>query len=258
MKRISSMLLSAFLVLSSLSVATMDVHAEETQQAEAVTEETSVEALAPVKVNVALGSGYNTYSASFTVPVGKTLQVSYEFVNDEQGLPAGYQMRINGEAPTYKSGSASGIAGYTWQGGSVVDGITVGSVTSGGVPTNMALYTDGKPSEVVSYTASPEDAGSSKRFTIPTVNVTDAVGAENLQFDIVYVDHDTNEVVGSYSENRLTKKGTKSVATAKYGIQEIALERGNGRSPYTNFFASSEKFNGYGLYRGEIGAVELQ
>ena len=258
MKKISSILLSAVLLLSSLSIATMDVHAEEAQPAETVVTEAAEEALAPVKVSVTLGSGYNTYTASFTVPVGKTLQVSYEFVKDENGLPVGYQMRLNGEAPTYHSGAASGLANLTWQGGSVVDGITVGSVTGGGVPTNMALYTDGKPSEVVSYTATPSDAGSNKRFSIPTVNVTNAVGEANLQFDVVYVDHDTNEVIGRYSEDRLTKKGTKSAATAKYGIQEITMERGNGRSPYTNFFASNEKYNGYGLYRGKIGAVDLQ
>ncbi len=180
-------------------------------------------AVIPVcNVRVTLGFA----NASFKVPSGTELKITWKFVNDENDVPKGWQMLVNGMEPV--------MGGYSYAVPENADGIT------GTIPSGMVLFTTGKPDDL-SFT--PADADCADGVTKELKNTP--LSKEQLLFELKFVDIATQEVIGTY--------GDGYPASGKYGAFTISA---TGNPTIGNYV--TKNFNGYRIYMGTYGNVDKQ
>ena len=180
-------------------------------------------AVTPVcNVRVTLGFA----NASFKVPSGTELKITWKFVNDENGVPKGWQMLVNGMEPV--------MGGYSY---AVPE--NEASIT-GTIPSGMVLFTTGKPDDL-SFT--PADADCADGVTKKLKNTP--LTKEQLLFELKFVDIATKEVIGTY--------GDGYPASGMYGAFTISA---TGNPTIRNYVTMH--FNGYRIYMGTYGNVDRQ
>lgn len=165
-------------------------------------------------------------NASFKVPSGTELKITWKFVNDENDVPMGWQMLVNGMEPV--------MGGYSYTVPENADGIT------GTIPSGMALFTTGKPDDL-SFT--PADADCADGVTKELKDTP--LSQEQLLFELKFVDIATQEVIGTY--------GDGYPASGKYGAFTISA---TGNPTIRNYV--TKNFNGYRIYMGTYGNVDRQ
>ena len=180
-------------------------------------------AVTPVcNVRVTLGFA----NASFKVPSGTELKITWKFVNDENDVPKGWQMLVNGMEPV--------MGGYSYAVPENEAGIT------GTIPSGMVLFTTGKPDDL-SFT--PADADCADGVTKKLKNTP--LTKEQLLFELKFVDIATKEVIGTY--------GDGYPASGMYGAFTISA---TGNPTIRNYVTMH--FNGYRIYMGTYGNVDRQ
>ena len=180
-------------------------------------------AVIPVcNVRVTLGFA----NASFKVPSGTELKITWKFVNDENDVPKGWQMLVNGMEPV--------MGGYSYAVPENEAGIT------GTIPSGMVLFTTGKPDDL-SFT--PADADCADGVTKELKNTP--LSKEQLLFELKFVDIATQEVIGTY--------GDGYPASGTYGAFTISA---TGNRTIGNYV--TKNFNGYRIYMGTYGNVDRQ
>ncbi len=165
-------------------------------------------------------------NASFKVPSGTELKITWKFVNDENDVPMGWQMLVNGMEPV--------MGGYSYTVPENADGIT------GTIPSGMVLFTTGKPDDL-SFT--PADADCADGVTKELKDTP--LSKEQLLFELKFVDIATQEVIGTY--------GDGYPASGKYGAFTISA---TGNPTIRNYV--TKNFNGYRIYMGTYGNVDRQ
>lgn len=186
-------------------------------------EEASAPVVIPVcNVRVTLGFA----NASFKVPSGTELKITWKFVNDENGVPKGWQMLVNGMEPVE--------GGYSYAVPENEAGIT------GTIPSGMVLFTTGKPDNL-SFT--PADADCADGVTKELKNTP--LTREQLLFELKFVDIATKEVIGTYGDG-YTASGT-------YGAFTISATRYPVIGNYV-----TRHYNGYRIYMGTYGNTDRQ
>ena len=189
-------------------------------------------------VAVAL-AGTGNINTKFTVPIDQTLNITWKFIYKED-VPYGWAMVINGVEPTIKfAQSVYESDTYTY------DEAAIAPIKIEYLASMMALYNTGVP-EAYSFTPTQEqcDAGETVKATIET----NEIPREDLEFELVFVNKDTNEVIGSY----YGEDGTGYHAKSLYGEQTIASKD----VKLYNWFG--QHYPGYRLYRGTIGNYDQQ
>ena len=180
-------------------------------------------AVTPVcNVRVTLGFA----NASFKVPSGTELKITWKFVNDENDVPKGWQMLVNGMEPV--------MGGYSYAVPENEAGIT------GTIPSGMVLFTTGKPDDL-SFT--PADADCADGVTKKLKNTP--LTKEQLLFELKFVDIATKEMIGTY--------GDGYPASGMYGAFTISA---TGNPTIRNYVTMH--FNGYRIYMGTYGNVDRQ
>ena len=165
-------------------------------------------------------------NASFKVPSGTELKITWKFVNDENGVPKGWQMLVNGMEPV--------MGGYSYAVPENEAGIT------GTIPSGMVLFTTGKPDDL-SFT--PADADCADGVTKELKNTP--LTKEQLLFELKFVDIATKEEIGTY--------GDGYPASGTYGAFTISA---TGNRTIGNYVTMH--FNGYRIYMGTYGNVDRQ
>ena len=165
-------------------------------------------------------------NASFKVPSGTELKITWKFVNDENGVPKGWQMLVNGMEPV--------MGGYSYAVPENEAGIT------GTIPSGMVLFTTGKP-DGLSFT--PADADCADGVTKELKNTP--LTKEQLLFELKFVDIATKEEIGTY--------GDGYPASGTYGAFTISA---TGNRTIGNYVTMH--FNGYRIYMGTYGNVDRQ
>ena len=165
-------------------------------------------------------------NASFKVPSGTELKITWEFVNDKNDDPKGWQMLVNGMEPVK--------GGYSYEVPENEAGIT------GMIPSSMVLFTTGKPDDL-SFT--PTDADCTDGVTKELKNTP--LTKEQLLFELKFVDIATNEEIGTY--------GGGYTASGVYGAFTISA---TGNRTIGNYV--TKNFNGYRIYMGTPGNVDRQ
>ena len=189
-------------------------------------------------VAVAL-EGTGNINTKFTVPIDQTLNITWKFMYKED-VPYGWAMVINGVEPTIKfAQSVYESDTYTY------DEAAIAPIKIEYLASMMALYNTGVP-EAYSFTPTQEqcDAGETVKATIKT----NEIPREDLEFELVFVNKDTNEVIGSY----YGEDGTGYHAKSLYGEQTIASKD----VKLYNWFG--QHYPGYRLYRGTLGNYDQQ
>ena len=162
-------------------------------------------------------------NASFKVPYGKTLNITWEFI-DKDDVPYGWQLLVNGEKATS---------------GSTIDGIKINSL-----PTMAATCTSGKPSDLTfSPTQEQCESGSATAKTEIT-----ALTKEQCEFELLFVDKNTNQEVGKYE-----KDGKGYHTSQSYGKFTISATSTNTIRNYV-----TKNLSGYRIYTGVPGNVDKQ
>ena len=180
-------------------------------------------AVIPVcNVRVTLGFA----NASFKVPSGTELKITWKFVNDENDVPKGWQMLVNGMEPV--------VGGYSYAVPENEAGIT------GTIPSGMAMFTTGKP-DSLSVKPTDADCGSGLKKELGYTQLT----KEQLKFELKFVDIVTKEEIGTY--------GDGYTASQKYGEFTISA---TGNPVIANYVTAN--FNGYRIYMGTYGNVDKQ
>ena len=170
--------------------------------------------------SVSMTLGYA--NASFKVPSGTELNITWKFVNDANDVPKGWQMLVNGMEPV--NGAIPENA----------EGIT------GSVPSGMAIFTTGKPD---SLSVKPTDADCENGLK-KELGYTELT-KEQLKFELKFVDIVTKEEIGTY--------GDGYTASQKYGEFTISA---TGNPAIRNYV--TKNFNGYRIYMGTYGNVDRQ
>ena len=189
-------------------------------------------------VAVAL-EGTGNINTKFTVPIDQTLNITWKFMYKED-VPYGWAMVINGVEPTIKfAQSVYESDTYTY------DEAAIAPIKIEYLASMMALYNTGVP-EAYSFTPTQEqcDAGETVKATIKT----NEIPREDLEFELVFVNKDTNKVIGSY----YGEDGTGYHAKSLYGEQTIASKD----VKLYNWFG--QHYPGYRLYRGTLGNYDQQ
>ena len=189
-------------------------------------------------VAVAL-AGTGNINTKFTIPLGQTLDITWKFIY-KGDVPYGWAMVINGVEPTIKfAQSVYESDSYTY------DEAAIAPIKIEYLASMMALYNTGVP-EAYSFTPTQEqcDAGETVKATIET----NEIPREELEFELVFVNRDTNEIIGSY----YGEDGTGYHAKSLYGEQTIASKD----VKLYNWFG--QHFPGYRLYRGTVGNYDQQ
>ena len=189
-------------------------------------------------VAVAL-AGTGNINTKFTIPLDQTLDITWKFIY-KGDVPYGWAMVINGVEPTIKfAQSVYESDSYTY------DEAAIAPIKIEYLASMMALYNTGVP-EAYSFTPTQEqcDAGETVKATIKT----NEIPREDLEFELVFVNKDTNEVIGSY----YGEDGTGYHAKSLYGEQTIASKD----VKLYNWFG--QHYPGYRLYRGTIGNYDQQ
>ena len=183
--------------------------------------------------------GTGNINTKFTIPLGQTLDITWKFIY-KGDVPYGWAMVINGVEPTIKfAQSVYESDTYTY------DEAAIAPIKIEYLASMMALYNTGVP-EAYSFTPTQEqcDAGETVKATIET----NEIPREDLEFELVFVNKDTNEVIGSY----YGEDGTGYHAKSLYGEQTIASKD----VKLYNWFG--QHYPGYRLYRGTIGNYDQQ
>ena len=165
-------------------------------------------------------------NASFKVPSGTELKITWKFVNDENDVPMGWQMLVNGMEPV--------MGDYSYTVPENADGIT------GTIPSGMVLFTTGKPDDL-SFT--PADADCADGVTKELKNTP--LSEEQLLFELKFVDIATQEEIGTY--------GDGYHASGTYGAFTISA---TGNPTIRNYV--TKNFNGYRIYMGTYDNVDRQ
>ena len=189
-------------------------------------------------VAVAL-AGTGNINTKFTIPLGQTLDITWKFIY-KGDVPYGWAMVINGVEPTIKfAQSVYESDSYTY------DEAAIAPIKIEYLASMMALYNTGVP-EAYSFAPTQEqcDAGETVKATIET----NEIPREELEFELVFVNRDTNEIIGSY----YGEDGTGYHAKSLYGEQTIASKD----VKLYNWFG--QHFPGYRLYRGTVGNYDQQ
>lgn len=119
-------------------------------------------------------------SASFRVPVGRELKITWKFIHDENDDPKGWLMVVNG-TPLEKQG-------YSYVLPENIDGITLGTIG-----TSLAVFSYGKPDNLT-VTANETGAGASLSRTLAYTELTD----EQREFELRFVERASGTLIGSY------------------------------------------------------------
>ena len=155
-------------------------------------------------------------NAHFKVPYGKTLNITWQFVYDADGIPEGWQMLVNDSVPTE---------------GAVIDGIKVAAIGS-----EIAVCQVAKPDDLT-FTPSEDDCKAEKvTKDLDLTTLTD----EQLEFEIVFKEKDTEKYVGTYEMD-----GKGYHAANIYGKFEIDAYQWKVMSDYV-----LNNFSGYRIYQG--------
>ena len=143
-------------------------------------------------------------SASFRVPVGRELKITWKFIHDENDVPKGWLMVVNG-TPLEKQG-------YSYVLPENIDGITLGAIG-----TSLAVFSYGKP-DSLTVTANETGAGASLSRTLDYTELTD----EEREFELRFVERASGTLIGIYKG--LDGSGYHTSTT--YGISTIkAVDR---------------------------------
>lgn len=181
--------------------------------------------LSGCKVNMTI----NGYNSSFTVPFGKTLSITWEFIY-ENDLPKGWLMVVNG-VRLQKSG-------YSYVLPENDDGITAS------VPTLAAVFTLGKPDELT-VSCGAEESGKTLTKKLGYTPLTD----EQCAFTLIFKDKATEKEVGRY----LSDDGHGYHASQQYGTFQISATRTTTIRTYV-----TKNLKGWRLYQGVPGSVDRQ
>ncbi len=167
--------------------------------------------------------GIGITNSSFTVPFGKTLDITWEFLTID-GIPKGWQMLVNGDP---------------------VDGSNDSSMISS-VPTMARIVTTGHPEDII-FTPTKEQCQAGEPVTL-TAAVT-KLTKEQREFALNFVDRNTNKVVGSYAG----EDGSGYHASEQYGAFTISATK---TTTIKNWV--TKNLPGYRLYAGTPGNVDKQ
>ena len=189
-------------------------------------------------VAVAL-EGTGNINTKFNVPLGQTLDITWKFIYKED-VPYGWAMVINGVEPTIKfAQSVYESDTYTY------DEAAIAPIKIEYLASMMALYNTGVPA---SYSFTPTQEQCEAGETVKDTIATNEIPREDLEFELVFVNKDTNEVIGSYYGD----DGTGYHAKSLYGEQTIASKD----VKLYNWFG--QHYPGYRLYRGTLGNYDQQ
>ena len=183
------------------------------------------ERLAGCKVNLTI----NAANASFQVPYGKTLNITWEFTYENE-QPKGWLMVVNGTKLVKVN--------YSYVLPENDDGITAS------VPTMAALFTLGEP-ETLEVTCGAEESGQTLKKTLAYTSLTD----EQLAFDIIFKDKATGKEIGKY----VSQDGHGYHASQQYGQFQISATKTTTIRTYV-----TKNLKGWRLYQGAPGSVDKQ
>lgn len=171
-------------------------------------------------------------NSMFTVPYGETLEITWEF-KLENNIPKGYEMRINGQLP-----SNNGF-----------EGIAPIQAT---VPTMARIVSTGKP-ENITFTPTVEQCKAGETIKL-TSNVT-TLSKEDLEFELAFIDKETNKQIGVYEYKDGTEYpiGSGYHASTQYGEFTISATR---TTTIANWV--TKNMNGYRIYKGTSNSVDKQ
>ena len=184
-------------------------------------------------VSVSL-SGTGNINSKFSVPLGSSLNITWKFV-EKNDIPYGWAMVINDVEPTIK------YAQSVYENDSVIyDENAIAPIKIENIASMMTIFNTGVPEN---YTFTPTEEQCSAGEVVKETITTNEIAKEDLEFKLVFINKDTDEVIGSYYGD----DGTGYHAKSLYGEQTISSKD----VKLYNWFG--QHYPGYRLYRGTVG-----